>query len=178
MDPQHAQLVQKRALFRRRSAACKFSPSPYQVLDGPMGSAAERSAERVVLVVEDEPTVRRYIARVLGEAGVRVLEAADGQEAVALLATVGATVIWLVVSDIIMPGLTGVKLAATVAARWPAIPVLLVSASFPDHWHGPLLSKPFTPEALVAAVESLLPPPAERSVEIRQARQRCSLGPP
>jgi hypothetical protein len=54
-----------------------------------MGTPAQRLPERVVLVVDDEDVVRRITTRALMEAGFRVLEAHDGEEAATLLATVG-----------------------------------------------------------------------------------------
>ena len=126
-----------------------------------MGTPADRLSERVVLVVDDEEPVRRYLARSLAEGGYRVVEAHDGQEALALLMRLGATVIGLVVSDITMPRVSGLELAAVVEARWPTVPVLLVSGQGapPEDYLGPFLLKPFTPPDLVAAVEDLLPPP-------------------
>jgi CheY-like chemotaxis protein len=126
-----------------------------------MGTAAERSGERVVLVVEDDAAVRQYKARVLGDAGFRALVSQDGQQAIDLLTSLGPAVVWLVVSDIGMPRLTGVELARAVSQRWPRLPVLLVSGLPPAGWVGPFLAKPFTPEGLIAAVSGLLPAPKE-----------------
>jgi DNA-binding NtrC family response regulator len=123
-----------------------------------MGTPADRPPERVVLVVDDEETVCRYTARALADAGLRVLEAHDGEEAVALLASLGAAV-WLVVSDVDMPRMTGVQLASVVAGRWPGVQVLLVSGQGtpPRSYEGRFLRKPFTAEELVAAVRGLQP---------------------
>jgi CheY-like chemotaxis protein len=126
-----------------------------------MSTAAERPSERVVLVVEDDPGVRHYMARVLGGAGFRALVSQDGQEAMDLLTSLGPAVVWVVVSDIGMPRLTGVELARAVSQRWPGLPVLLVSGVPPAEWSGPFLAKPFTPEGLIAAVSRLLPTPKE-----------------
>jgi CheY-like chemotaxis protein len=126
-----------------------------------MGTAAERSGERVVLVVEDDAAVRQYMARVLGDAGFRALVSQDGQEAIELLTSLGPAVVWLVVSDIGMPRVTGVELARAVSQRWPELRVLLVSGLPPARWDGPFLAKPFTPEGLIAAVSKLLPSPKE-----------------
>ena len=124
-----------------------------------MGSAAERPGDRVVVVVEDEANVRQYMARVLADAGFRVLATHDGHEAMALLTTLGPSLVWLVVSDIGMPRVTGVELATAVSQQWPSLPVLLVSGAPPVEWSGPFLAKPFTPETLLGAVHKLLPPP-------------------
>lgn len=122
-----------------------------------MGSAARSLPERVVLVVDDEDVVCRFTARVLAEAGCRVLEAHSGAEAVSLLSALDGAV-QLVVSDIAMPEMTGVELSALMAHRWSAVPVLLVSGQggpAPDY-PGPFLPKPFTPDALLKAVTGLV----------------------
>src|SRR2546421_6232 len=120
-----------------------------------MGTPAQRLLERVAMVVDDEELVCRYTARVLGDAGLRVLEAHDGQEAFALLEHLGATVIGLVVSDVAMPKMNGVELATAIGQRWPAIPVLLVSGQGgpPSDYPGAFLGKPFTPDNLISSVE-------------------------
>jgi two-component system, NtrC family, C4-dicarboxylate transport response regulator DctD len=125
-----------------------------------MGGPAQRLSDRVVLVVEDEDAVRRITARILRDAGLRVLEASDGQSAVASLASLGPAVIGLVVSDIAMPVMSGLELAAVIQERWPDIPILLISAhgAPPSNYPGSFLSKPYSPDTLVAAVTNLLPP--------------------
>ena len=123
-----------------------------------MGTPAQRLVQRVALVVDDEELVCRYTARMLTDAGLRVLEAHDGQEALALLEYLGPASVRLVVSDVAMPRMGGVELARVIGQRWPAIPVLLVSgqgASASDY-PVPFLGKPFTPKALIASVEALL----------------------
>jgi CheY-like chemotaxis protein len=129
-----------------------------------MGTPARRLTQRVALVVDDEELVCRYTARMLMEAGVRVLEAHDGEEALALLEQLRTTAVGLVVSDVAMPRMSGVELARAIGQRWPAIPVLLVSGqggSSNDHT-GAFLAKPFTQEALIASVEELLGVPPRR----------------
>src|SRR5207344_576936 len=123
----------------------------------PMGSAARSLPERVVLVVDDEDVVCRFTARVLVEAGCRVLEAHSAAEAVSLLSALDGAV-QLVVSDIAMPEMTGTELAALLADQWPAVPLLLVSGQggpAPDYL-GPFLPKPFSPDALLEAVSVLV----------------------
>jgi CheY-like chemotaxis protein len=122
-----------------------------------MGSPAQRLPERVVLVVDDEDLVRQMTTRALTEAGFRVLEAHDGEEAVSLLATVGTKVIGVIVSDIQMPRLDGLQLAAVVSQRWPTVPLILISGQGgpPAGYSGPFCAKPFTPETLIAAITAL-----------------------
>jgi DNA-binding response OmpR family regulator len=117
--------------------------------------------EGVVLVIDDEEAVRRMMARILTTAGFRVWEAYDGAEALRLLANPGPQIVWLVVSDVVMPRMTGEDLASTIAQKWPAVQVLLLSAQTAPHesFTGSFLQKPFGPETLVAAVSALLPTP-------------------
>jgi hypothetical protein len=77
-------------------------------------------------------------------------------------------VVWLVVSEFAMPGMTEGELASTIIAQWPEIPLLLVSDRPPAGWDGPFLARPFSPEALATAVKDLLPP-AERPIGGRHA---------
>lgn len=115
-------------------------------------------SDAVVLVVDDEDLVRRLMARALSDASYAVMEARSGAEAVAVLSANPGR-IQLVVSDIAMPEMTGVELAAVVTERWPTIPLILVSGQSrpPDDYRGTFLPKPFAPDSLVAAVVSLLP---------------------
>jgi len=124
-----------------------------------MKAGARLTTERVALAVDDEELVCHLTARILSDAGFRVIEAHSGDEAIALLGTLAPDGIDLVVSDIAMPGMTGVQLAAKIATQWPAVPVLLVSGhGGPDSgYQGSFLPKPFTPEALLSAVSALLP---------------------
>jgi DNA-binding NtrC family response regulator len=119
------------------------------------GPTAERE---IVLVVDDEPTVRRLARRVLLEDGFEVIEAADGAEALELVDGSGDP-LRVVVSDIVMPKLNGVQLLQRLSITHPELPVILMSG-----YAGPelaergiqapcsLLVKPFKPEELVAEV--------------------------
>jgi two-component system, cell cycle sensor histidine kinase and response regulator CckA len=124
-----------------------------------MAAPALHPPERVVLVVDDEDAVRRVITRILTDAGFRVLEARDGEEALGLLTDRGANAVWLVVSDIVMPQLAGEELAEIIAQKWPSVRVLLLSAYVAPRngFTGSFLQKPFAPDALVAVVRALLP---------------------
>ena len=115
-----------------------------------------------VLVVDDEPAVRRTTRRLLERAGFSVLDASNGEEALrCALGHEGA--IDLVVTDVVMPLMGGPELATHLARERPGIPVLFVSGyseenAFPDGpaADGAFLHKPFTPEGLIAAVGRLL----------------------
>ena len=122
-----------------------------------MGSAAQSLPERVVLVVDDEELVCRLTARILADAGFRVIEAHSGPEAVALLSTLNGAV-HLLVTDIAMPEMTGTELAALAAARWPDLAVLMVSGHGgpPAGYPYAFLPKPFTHDALLEVVAGLV----------------------
>jgi CheY-like chemotaxis protein len=124
-----------------------------------MSPPTHQLSERVVLVVDDNEVVCHMTARILTTAGIRALEAYDGRQALSLLTQFGPNVIGLVVSDVAMPGMTGQELAATIAQRWPALPVLLVSAQGEpgEGYHGSFLAKPFQPNTLLAMVTQLAP---------------------
>lgn len=109
-----------------------------------------------VLVVDDEPLVRAATAAALVDRGYRVEEAENGEAAWALIE--GGARPDLIVTDHLMPGLSGVELAQRLRARTPSIPVLLLSGYaevevVPADL--PRLAKPFRQEALVEALEAL-----------------------
>jgi CheY-like chemotaxis protein len=116
------------------------------------------SAPRILLV-EDDPMLRLGASAVLTDAGYEVLEAADGDEALAVLETEHD--IRLMISDIQMPGsLDGVKLAHAVRRRWPPVEVLLTSGRcIPTQDELPsrvrYLPKPFAAPELLAEVDQL-----------------------
>ncbi|MGF9761889.1 response regulator [Microvirga sp. 0TCS3.31] len=80
----------------------------------------------VILVVEDEPLVRMFLADALDEAGFKVFEAVNADEAVTLLQA--RPDIQALVTDIEMPGsMNGIGLARVVRDRWPGIGLLITS---------------------------------------------------
>jgi CheY-like chemotaxis protein len=115
-----------------------------------------------VVVAEDEPLVRMLARRTLEMHGYRVLEAGDGRAALALLEQTGG--VDLVVTDAVMPHLSGRALGEIVALRWPGLPVLYMSG-YPGkevvdrglvHPDAPFIAKPFTPETLAQRVREVL----------------------
>jgi CheY-like chemotaxis protein len=89
-------------------------------------TAARNGANPRILVVDDEPAVRRYVCRVLLEEGYAVHEAADGAQALDLVRSAPDT--WdLIVSDIVMPRCNGVELYLHLAAIAAGMPVILMS---------------------------------------------------
>ena len=85
----------------------------------------EVSAGRV-LVVEDEPAVRTMTTRHLERAGYRVTAVGDGEEAIAAVESLGEP-IDVLVSDVIMPNMSGIKLAELILERYPSVGLVLLS---------------------------------------------------
>lgn len=132
---------------------------PAVLAAAPIGTAAPiHSISETILVVDDDHSARRLVARVLGDAGYGVLEAPGPLRALDLTAQ-HAGGIHLLLTDIRMPLMSGIELAARFSDRLPSVPVLLISGY---HDHGdlphPLLPKPFTPSELVDAVAVALRP--------------------
>ena len=121
-----------------------------------------RGGAESILVVDDEPGVRKLLARILRTRGYTVHEAQDGASALAFLEGSAGT-IQLVVSDIVMPGMSGTKLADEIHSRWPTLKLMFVSGYPQDAalQSGaaagvPVLGKPFTPARIASMVRDLL----------------------
>jgi CheY-like chemotaxis protein len=116
-----------------------------------------------ILVVEDEAAVRRLAQRVLAAAGYRVLTAADGHEALKASDAVHEE-IHLLLTDVVMPQMSGSELARLLVTRRPAIKILFMSGYADDAVarHGVLaegthlVGKPFSAAHLVRAVREVL----------------------
>jgi two-component system cell cycle sensor histidine kinase/response regulator CckA len=116
---------------------------------------------RTVLLVEDLRDLRRLLARQLSATGLSVLTADSAEAALALGDEVLAS-IDVLVSDIVMPGRSGIELAGILLERRPQLPVLLISGDVGNHDQSSLpdrvrfLQKPFTAALLASHVEALL----------------------
>jgi DNA-binding NtrC family response regulator len=113
-------------------------------------------------VVDDEPVVRRFAARVLEAEGFLVSEAGDGADALRLLHEEVPDVD-AVISDIVMPRLNGVELLQVLSTTHPQLPVLLMSGYAHTQLEGmgiappcAILMKPFPAERLVEEVRRCL----------------------
>ena len=129
-------------------------------------------APPTVLVVDDEPLVRRLAYRILNAEGFRVLEASDGAEALEVLSrSIGR--IDLVIVDAVMPNVDGAALSRTIFDQWPTQRVLLMSAHGEEvfgrlglrRMSAPFLAKPFTDAELLAKVDRALREPLLTSAQ-------------
>ena len=118
-----------------------------------MVPAGTGGAQRV-LVVDDDPLVLSATGAMLEDLECLVTEAASGEEALRILES--GVSFDVVLTDQAMPGMTGVQLAAALAARWPDLPVILGTGYAelpPDARAGMMrLGKPFSRETLRRAV--------------------------
>lgn len=115
------------------------------------------SGDEAILIVEDDPLVRLTLRHYLEQSGYRVLEAGDAAAALAIC----EGPIALLIADVSLPGMSGPALARKAAENISELPVLFVSGSPSDMIEqlppdAEVLQKPFTSEALVARVQSLL----------------------
>jgi CheY-like chemotaxis protein len=115
-----------------------------------------------LLLAEDEETVRKFLAATLRNLGFQVLEAGDGSQALARAGDGQA--LDCLVTDIVMPGMSGSKLAAELRAKRPGLPVLFISGYARDMLSAAeladpgtaFLQKPFSPQELVAKIRELI----------------------
>jgi len=133
--------------------------------DGKIDSVASDGAA-TVLVVEDEPLLRRSIRRLLEEQGYRVVEAENGATALQVLEGPGSERIGLVLTDLRMPVMDGRQLAAAIARQKPSLPLIFMSGFTAQLMDLRLVSpdlaflaKPFRNEDLLAAVRRKLSHP-------------------
>jgi CheY-like chemotaxis protein len=85
----------------------------------------------VVLVVDDEEAVSRLVARFLTHVGYRVLQAANGEDALAIV-RLRQPPVDLVLSDVVMPGMDGIELAGWVLDECPGPAVILMTGQLPQ----------------------------------------------
>jgi two-component system, cell cycle sensor histidine kinase and response regulator CckA len=136
---------------------------------------AARGSE-TVLVVEDERVVRALIVRSLTGLGYRCVEAADAGEALRVLEREEGQ-IDLVITDVVMPGVSGGDLGSRLAPRYPSLPVLYTSGYADDDVvrrglldaSRPFLQKPFTPGDLARKMREVLDSSSGREHRVQTA---------
>jgi two-component system, cell cycle sensor histidine kinase and response regulator CckA len=124
---------------------------------------------KTVLVVDDEPEIRKLVAAMVGQFGYTALTADSGEHALTLFRKHDLP-IELLITDVIAPGMSGPMLADKLTALQPDLKVLYISGYdntqvvrkyVVEKGHA-LLAKPFTVEALRVKMESLLTPTVRR----------------
>ncbi len=127
------------------------------------GAPLPPQGKETVLLVEDEESLRELTERILRSLGYEVLVAGSGGEALELMNQKHAPVA-LLLSDVVMPGMSGPQLAEVLEQLHPGLPVLYMSGYTEDAilHHGvlkkgtQLINKPFSPVALAQAIRGVL----------------------
>jgi len=134
--------------------AAVYSPDP------PVRAPGDAVSAACVLVVDDDHAVRATSAALLAEVGYHVLEAGSGSEAMEVLEE--EQPIHVLLTDVVMPGMTGPELARWARQRFPNLAVVFISGySDPDALSGTgglvyLVRKPARPQDLVDKIETAL----------------------
>ena len=150
------------ALLAQQELPALISTAAGNAVAAPLTPRVVATTARILLV-EDEDGVRRVVHRLLQRAGYTVQQARFGSEALALVADPAFTVD-LLLSDVYMPGMNGVQLAAQLRAQRPGLRVLFMSGHVDDRADlkqiqangDVIVDKPFTTDALLRHVESTL----------------------
>jgi CheY-like chemotaxis protein len=122
----------------------------------------ERRGHETLLIVEDEPSVRNLVASSLRQEGFHLLLAASAEEALSIVDTFEGP-IDLLLTDAIMPGKSGIELAAFMTTRSPGLRIIIMSGYTEETLSIPggngavnLLQKPFTPRQLRQRIREAL----------------------
>ena len=122
-----------------------------------------QSPKRTILLADDDPQVREMLAYVLDEYGFRVIKASDGLEAFGLFMDARDR-IDLLVSDVLMPRMDGVRAYRIMRQIKPDLPVILISGYLDgmdmihndDGFIPEILAKPLKPDHLIFLINELL----------------------
>src|SRR5438477_12939739 len=136
----------------------KWEDNPSMALDA---AAAEAKPEApTVLVVDDQEIVCEFMLAAMQQCGYKTLSTYSGEEGLVLFAA-HPREIDLVISDIVMPDISGYKMVERIRSIRPGIPVLFVTGTMQDHpvWAKTtchVLQKPFTAAEFMTAVDACL----------------------
>jgi len=133
-----------------------------EAVSAPVATRSSTGSE-TILVVEDQPSLRDLVRRVLEQKGYRVLEAPNGEQAVRV-AESSVRPIQMVITDVVMPGMNARAMTARIRTTWPAVRVLYMSGYHDDDVmlqslamaKVDFLQKPFLPYDLAEKVREVL----------------------
>ena len=136
-----------------------YLPRVKEAITEPVRKALARGSE-TILLVDDEEGVRKLVVAVLKSNGYDVLEANNGNAALAVYEKNGHK-IDMVLTDVVMPQMNGFELGKQLSDRAPALKILYMSGyrdntSVPTGQPRPFLHKPFTPEILLRKIREVL----------------------
>jgi signal transduction histidine kinase/DNA-binding response OmpR family regulator len=139
-------------------------PGKEKARSGPVPGPMENRGDETILVVEDESAVRSMVRQTLERKGYTVLEAASADEALKIHALHDGHPIQLMLTDVVMPGMDGRKLAELMKAARPMMSILFMSGYTEDSVirrgnqenNLEFIGKPFGPEELATRVREVL----------------------
>jgi two-component system cell cycle sensor histidine kinase/response regulator CckA len=143
-------------------------PAPDAATQGQTCTLVPHEERTTVLIAEDEPSVREAARRLLHRAGMRVITACDGVEALAVLRE--ESHVDVLMTDVIMPNMGGFELIERASMVRPGLRVIVVSGhadvgeSDPRGLGDVVLEKPFSADSLIRAVRSAVAPGATEVV--------------
>jgi CheY-like chemotaxis protein len=159
-------LREQRLSSRPSSAPELVSPLRSQLGSWPPWTSGKDASTRnmyIVLVVDDDPVVRRAVARFVASAGYQVIESSSPEQG---LAAAERYPIDLMITDLVMPNMTGYELAQRIENIRPGVRVIYMSGFAPDELVGErgrttgpdpiFLQKPFAVDALMPSVFAML----------------------
>jgi CheY-like chemotaxis protein len=127
-----------------------------------MSDVSLEGAGKTVLVVDDHATTRGTIARMLEAGGFAVMQASSGAEALDQLRAANGRVD-IVLSDVQMPGMSGIDLSYAMREQFPAVPIAIVSGDVSDLERSvigrtdvPFIKKPFHADSLYSALRDAI----------------------
>lgn len=138
--------------------------TPHTPLGTELKEVTEQRGSETILLVEDDEAVRQLILHVLQRSGYVTLEARNAREAMALCAQYTQP-IHLMITDMVMPGMSGRELVEHLTVRRPEMRVLYISGYAADRAFSdqglsigetPFLQKPFTPQAFSYKIREVL----------------------
>ena len=141
-------------------------PAPIQAAPGETCTVVPNEKRTTVLIAEDEPTVREAARRLLQRAGLRVITACDGAEALGILR--GDLQVDVLMTDVVMPTMGGIELIERASQLRPGLRVIVVSGHAdmsrldPRTLGDVVLEKPFSADSLIRAVRSVVDSPASQ----------------
>lgn len=137
----------------------KVEPQP-AMTHKPISTETRKQGTGTILLAEDEPLLRELGETILTQAGYKVLSAPTPQALRTLIADYSGA-IELLLTDVVMPGMSGPELVRVVRDRWPKVKVLFMSGYADDEIEdldpdAAFLQKPFTPSELTAKIAEVL----------------------
>lgn len=132
-------------------------PHAQPTATSPSNALAENPFAGRLLYVEDNPQIAEITCLLLEDSGLEITQAGSAEQALRIAEEDGAP-FDIVLTDVVMPGLSGVQLARRLNRRWPGLPVVLVSGFSDELAMGygsqyELLRKPFTRHALMDVLQ-------------------------